>query len=75
MKKTYTISEIQEILQISKPTAYALVKSGEFSSIRFKKTIRISKDSFDKWLESNLSSVRLEESHHFFPRENDVSIR
>ena len=27
------------------------VKSGVFSSIKFKNTIRISKESFDKWLE------------------------
>ena len=63
MKKTYTIKEIQEILQISAPTAYALVKSGVFSSIKFKKTLRISKESFDKWLESNLSSMRAVDSH------------
>ena len=51
MKTTYTVDEIQKILRISRPTAYALVKSGAFSSIKFKNTIRISKDSFDKWLE------------------------
>lgn len=65
MKTTYTVKEIQEILRISKPTAYALIKSGVFSSIKFKNTIRISKDSFDKWLDSNLSSMRFEKSHHF----------
>ena len=64
MKTTYTVKEIQEILRISKPTAYALIKSGAFSYVKFKNTMRISKDSFDKWLESNLSSVRSEESHH-----------
>lgn len=63
MKKTYTIKEIQEILQISAPTAYALVKSGVFSSVKFKKTLRISKESFDKWLESDLSSMRSVDSH------------
>lgn len=51
MKTTYTVDEIQQILRISRPTAYALVKSGVFSSIKFKNTIRISKDSFDRWLE------------------------
>ncbi len=63
MKKTYTIKEIQEILQISAPTAYALVKSGVFSSIKFKNTLRISKESFDAWLDSNMSSMRSEKSH------------
>ena len=65
MKTTYTVREIQEILRISKPTAYALIKSGVFSSIKFKNTIRISKSSFDEWLDSNLSSMRFEKSHHF----------
>lgn len=62
MKTTYTVSEIQEILRISKPTAYALIKSGAFSYIKFKNTLRISKDSFDRWLESDLSSMRSEKS-------------
>ena len=70
MKKTYTIKEIQEILQISAPTAYALVKSGEFSSIKFKNTLRISKESFDKWLDFNMSSMRSEKSHTNAPYEN-----
>ncbi|MBR3001267.1 MAG: helix-turn-helix domain-containing protein [Oscillospiraceae bacterium] len=63
MKTTYTVKEIQEILRISKPTAYALIRSGAFSYIKFKNTLRISKDSFDRWLESDLSSMRSEESH------------
>ena len=33
MKTTYTVDEICQILRISKPTAYALVKSGVFSSV------------------------------------------
>ena len=53
MGTTYTVDEICQILRISKPTAYALVKSGVFSSIKFKNTIRISKESFDTWLEGD----------------------
>ena len=63
MKTTYTVDEICQILRISKPTAYALIKSGVFSYIKFKNTLRISKDSFDKWFEADLSSMRSEESH------------
>ena len=63
MKTTYTVEEIMKILRISRPTAYALIKSRVFSSIKFKNTIRISKESFDKWFDSDLSSMRLEESH------------
>lgn len=63
MKTTYTIKEICKILRISRPTAYKLLRSGAFSYIKFKNTIRISKDSFDKWLEEDLSSMRSIESH------------
>ncbi|MBR2672822.1 MAG: helix-turn-helix domain-containing protein [Oscillospiraceae bacterium] len=72
MKKTYTVKEIQEILQISKPTAYALIKSGVFSSIKFKNTLRISKESFDRWLDSDLSNMRSEESHYFLSPDERV---
>ena len=63
MKTTYTVEEIMDILRISRPTAYALIRSGAFSSIKFKNTIRISKESFDKWLDPGLSSMRSEKSH------------
>lgn len=52
-KRTYTVDEIQDILGISKPTAYALVHRGEFRSIRIGGQIRISKKSFDAWLDEN----------------------
>ena len=50
-KRTYTVSEIQDILGISKVTAYNLVQQGEFKSIRVGSHIRISKKSFDAWLD------------------------
>lgn len=51
-KRTYTVGEIQEILGISQPTAYALIKAGHFRSIRVGRHIRISKKSFDEWLDN-----------------------
>ena len=33
-KRTYTVDEIQDILGISRPTAYNLVKKGLFHSVR-----------------------------------------
>ena len=51
-KRTYTVDEIQDILEISRPTAYALVKKNEFHSIRVGGHIRISKKSFDSWLDN-----------------------
>ena len=49
-KKTYTVEEIAEQLNISKKAAYSLVKSGQFSDVRAGRAIRVSKVSFDKWL-------------------------
>lgn len=49
-KKTYTVEEIAEQLNISKKAAYSLVKSGQFSYVRAGRAIRVSKVSFDKWL-------------------------
>ncbi len=49
-KKTYTVEEIAEQLNISKKAAYSLVKSGQFNYVRVGKVIRVSKISFDKWL-------------------------
>lgn len=49
-KKTYTVDEIATQLGVSKKVAYSLVKSGQFSYVRVGKAIRVSKTSFDKWL-------------------------
>ena len=51
-KRTYTVEEIQDILGISKSTAYALVKNNAFKSIHVGRHIRISKKSFDEWLDN-----------------------
>ena len=45
------LDEIQDILGISRPTAYNLVKQGVFHSVRVGGHIRISKKSFDDWLD------------------------
>ena len=50
-KRTYTVNEIQDILGISRNTAYALIKRNEFRSIRIGSHIRVSKKSFDTWLD------------------------
>lgn len=52
-KRTYKVEEIAEILEIGKSAAYNLVKKEYFNSIRVGKTIRISKKSFDAWLDSH----------------------
>lgn len=53
-KKTYTVQEIKQILGIGKNAAYDLVNKNYFKSVRIGSSIRISKRSFDKWLEDQL---------------------
>lgn len=49
--RTYTVKEIQAILKVSLPTAYRIAESGKFSCVRVGGRIRISKRSFDEWLD------------------------
>ena len=51
-KRTYSIDEIQQILDISRSTAYLLIKRKPFKSVKVGKQIRISKKSFDEWLDA-----------------------
>lgn len=53
-KRTYTVDEIQDILGISRPTAYGLVKKKLFHSVWIGGHIRISCRSFDAWLDEQL---------------------
>ena len=51
-KRVYTVDEIQDILGIGRTSAYSLVKQKLFRSVRIGGSIRISKKSFDEWLDS-----------------------
>ena len=53
-KKTYSVLEIADILQISKSKAYELCMQPDFKVVRLGRTIRISKASFDNWLNNLL---------------------
>ena len=51
-KRTYTVEEVKEILGISRPTVYNLLKKNEFRWVRLDGgKYRISKRSFDDWLD------------------------
>ena len=50
--RTYTVNEVACILGVSRTQAYRLVQEGLFKSVRIGSAIRISKRSFDHWLES-----------------------
>lgn len=45
-KRTYSVTEIQEILGISRRMAYLLCNSGVFKTIKIGRVMRISKASF-----------------------------
>lgn len=51
-KRVYTVEEIMDILSIGKNTAYALVNSGVFHFVKVGGHYRISKKSFDRWLDN-----------------------
>ena len=51
-KRVYTVDEIQDILGVSKTTTYQLIKSKVFHSVRVGGQYRISKKSFDNWLDT-----------------------
>ena len=50
--RTYTVNDVARILGVSRTRAYRLVQEGLFKSVRIGNAIRISKRSFDHWLES-----------------------
>ena len=51
-KRTYTVDEIQDILGICRTSAYSLVKQNLFHCVRIGGRIRVSKKSFDEWLDA-----------------------
>ena len=53
-KRTYSVDEVRSILNISRRKAYELCNSGSFKIVRIGRVIRISKSSFDEWLDTSL---------------------
>ena len=52
VKRTYTVEEIAAILEIGKSSAYDLLKQGQFRAVKIGAAIRVSRKSFDDWLDS-----------------------
>lgn len=50
--KTYRVEDIAKILDIGRSSAYNLIREGHFKIVRIGTAIRISRKSFDEWLES-----------------------
>ena len=55
-KRCYTVKDLQEILEISRPTVYELLRRHEFRWIQVGKNYRISKKSFDEWLDQKMEN-------------------
>lgn len=51
-RRTYTVEQIAKILGIGRASAYELVKQGHFRTVKIGTAIRISKKSFDEWLDN-----------------------
>ena len=49
--KTYRVEEVAAILGIGRSSAYNLVRKGNFKVLRIGTSIRVSKSSFDDWLD------------------------
>jgi excisionase family DNA binding protein len=45
-----TAGDIAELLKISKPTAYELMKQDGFPLIQFGRSMRVNRDEFFQWL-------------------------
>lgn len=53
-KASYSVAEIQQILGVSRPTVYNLIKQNKFQCVRLSSGTRIIKASFDAWLDSTM---------------------
>ena len=52
-KRSYTVKDLQRILNVSKPTVYKLLSTNVFRWVQLKNGVyRISKRSFDEWFDS-----------------------
>ena len=62
-KRCYTVQELQEILGVSRPTIYNLLKKKEFRWIQLDGgKYRISKKSFDDWLGISWKNKNMDDS-------------
>ncbi|MCF2670719.1 MAG: helix-turn-helix domain-containing protein [[Clostridium] symbiosum] len=53
-KRCYTVEDLQIILGISRGTVYKLLEQQEFRWFKIGSAYRISKKSFDEWLDNKL---------------------
>ncbi len=56
-EKYLTVKDLQQILNLSRSTAYALANSGELKVVRIGSVIRIPRTELDKWINAQLGEV------------------
>lgn len=56
-RRTYTVADIAAILDISRSTAYRLVREDNFATVHIGNTIRISRKSFEDWLKMKKKEI------------------
>lgn len=49
-KRCYTVAELQTMLGISRGSVYKLLRTNQFHWFRIGTALRISKESFDAWV-------------------------
>ena len=52
-KRSYTVMEIMDILEIGRTTAYKFIHTGVFPIRKVGRAIRIPKASFDEWFDKH----------------------
>lgn len=52
-KRCYSVEELQDILGFSRPSVYNLINQNVFRCVKVGGKYRISKKSFDEWLDEN----------------------
>ena len=52
-KRSYAVAEAAEILGVSKRSIYKLCSANAFKTVRIGKKLRISRKSFDEWLDGD----------------------
>ena len=50
-KKSYSVKEVSDMLQITRQTVYKLIKGNVFKAVKSDDGYRIIKTSFDNWLD------------------------
>jgi len=53
-RRCYTVEDLTIIMGIGRSTAYKLLEQHEFRWFKIGSAIRISKDSFDNWLDAKI---------------------